>query len=227
MSPDSISRMETAMKVYLCKTELKLRGWTDALIDGLLRAPDRTRPNPHCRSKPPMRLYLRVRVEQAEATEDWRAEQARRGPRRAAARRAVETKMRKTQQYAQGVEVKVPLLTRERLIRLACDHYNQRGGDFLAGPDSETMFLERICVNYLRHELTNYESHLGRIAGKVGSWDGYREIKGRVLDAIAARYAWLGEECARQRAAMPPPDPPCLSTADANAGACAPPARRS
>ena len=47
----------TATERRYTATQLKARGWTDALIRDLLGAPDQTRINPHHRSGPPMRLY--------------------------------------------------------------------------------------------------------------------------------------------------------------------------
>jgi hypothetical protein len=51
---------------------------------------------------------------------------------------------------------------------------------------------------YLRHEMSDYEESLDRIAGKVGAGDAYLIVKGKVLDAIAAVYPHLALECMRQ-----------------------------
>jgi hypothetical protein len=59
----------------LSGADIKRRGWTDAMIAQLLGDPDERQPNPHYPDTgAPMRLYLRRRVEQAEATpkfEQW------------------------------------------------------------------------------------------------------------------------------------------------------------
>jgi len=55
----------------LTATQLKARGWTDALIRDLLGAPDQTRVNPHYRSGPPMRLYEVGRIEKVEGSVAW------------------------------------------------------------------------------------------------------------------------------------------------------------
>lgn len=70
--------------------------------------------------------------------------------------------------------------------------------DCYASEHSDPEFLERIRVNYLRHNSCRYEHHLEMIAGRVGTKDAYLEIKEKVLDAIAEVYPWLGAECLRQ-----------------------------
>ena len=68
-----------------------------------------------------------------------------------------------------------------------------------ATDDSDPKFLERICVNYLRHCLTKYEDHLDRMSGKVGFGEGYEEIRRKIFAKISERYEWLADECKRQQ----------------------------
>lgn len=70
--------------------------------------------------------------------------------------------------------------------------------EWYASERSSPEFLERITVNYLRHELSSYENHLTRVAGQVGAEDAYWRIKEKVLDAIAGAYPHLAAECCRQ-----------------------------
>ena len=113
------------------------------------------------------------------------------------------TKQEKLQAYLEGVEIKVPRLDEQPLIKRASGHYNARqidrvGLDLFADESSDRVFLERITVNYLRHELTCYEHQLTKIAGKVGADDARMEMKEKVLDAISEKYPWLAKECWRQ-----------------------------
>jgi hypothetical protein len=55
------------------------------------------------------------------------------------------------------------------------------------------LVLERITVNYIRHNLTEYETHLKKVAGQAG-----RVVRRRVYDEIAAQYPEYAEECKRQ-----------------------------
>lgn len=190
----------------LAVSQLKARGWTDTLIVRFLGDADERRTNPHYRSGPPMKLYKMQRVEQVEASAEFREVQDTRKSKRDAAQKALATKKQKITNYVEHLKIEVPQLAKDELIRRACDNYNFRqwdrpnNHDFCsADKNSDPLFLERICVNYLRHCLTKYEAHLGEIAGKVGVRDAYTEIKEKVLDAIAHKYDWLRNECWRQR----------------------------
>jgi hypothetical protein len=82
-----------ATKAYLTMTELRERGWTDAMIGEYLGEPDTTRPNPRYWNAAPMKLYLPERVEAAEANPEWPERKAR-GARRRATSMATATRMR-------------------------------------------------------------------------------------------------------------------------------------
>lgn len=184
---------------YLTVSQLKELGWTDGLIKKHLGDPDKLKRNPVYRSKAPMRLYDVQRVEETERLIDWQALEAKREKRKQAAQKAVETKREQLDRYVARVDIKVPKLRPDKLIDRACVHYNNRArGDEYARPNSDVGFLARITVNYLRHQLTEYEAHLSAIGGKVGARDAYVTIKRKVLAAIADQYPWLEEECLNQ-----------------------------
>jgi hypothetical protein len=134
-----------------------------------------------------------------------KAAQGERASRRATAQRAVETKRAKVRAWLDGLKISVPKMDMKKLIKRACESYNAmrvyRDDRIDYGPANENSdqdFLDRICVNYLRHELTRYERHLEEIAGKVGTGEAYLEMKDKVLDAIAEAYPELGMECLKQ-----------------------------
>lgn len=189
----------------LTRAALKERGWTDTLIRRYLGEPDALKRNPHYRSAAPVQLYILSRVEGAEATPEFQNASEKSRRRREGAKRAADTKRVNLLGSLEAAEVEVPEMPRDRLVRAACDHYNDhqsaRGRwDFdSATPDSTPTFIERITVNYLRHSLTDYEHLLGDLFGCVGREEGYILIKGRILDAIAAKHPWLAGECARQK----------------------------
>jgi hypothetical protein len=189
----------------IAAAHLKKRGWTEALISSFLGAPDAVRANPYYPSARPMRLYLVGRVQSIETSAAFQQAQAARKLSRQGAQRAVQTKKQQVADYLAGVHIEVPCLAREELIRRACKNYNANTrGDSGASAQSDALFLERICVNYLRHRLTRYESCLDDVAGKVGAAGARCNIKNKVLQAIAERYEWLRVECARQQQ---PPGP--------------------
>lgn len=196
-------------KKYLSLAGLKARGWTAAAVTTFLGEPDEERPNPHYRSGPPMRLFAEERVVQVEGTPEFSAWKEKAVTRKAGAAKAVKTKTDKLLEWVQGLEIKVPRREAGKLAQAACAHYNDlqesrdRYENRVQPETAEELFLQRITVNYLRHQLTSYERNLEQMFGKVGIDTGYRILRGKVLDAIAASYPDLAEECERQKRKVP------------------------
>lgn len=100
------------------------------------------------------------------------------------------------------VDVSVPAMSLPRLIRLSTAHYNElnpgkRAADFA----SDEAFMTRICVNYLRHACSGYDSHRDFIRQMASPKDRAEigaVIKGRILRSIANTYPMLIEEARRQ-----------------------------
>jgi hypothetical protein len=169
----------------------------------LLGVPDKFADNPHYRSAAPMRLYERERVLALEKSDAFKQAEALHDERRAAALKAIETKKQKLFQCIKTVKIDVPVLPHDELIAKACKHYNDWGylkeDSFVALPTDSPDFLNRITVNYLRHQLTSYEHELDNIFGKVGISEGRTRIRAKVYKAIAKAYPQLADECNRQR----------------------------
>ena len=64
--------------------------------------------------------------------------------------------------------------------------------------DRDPVFLDRITVNYIRHELTQYDGALVEVAGQTGIQQAVDAIRARVYEAIADAYPMLADECTRQ-----------------------------
>jgi hypothetical protein len=198
----------------ITKSRLKSeRGWTDKLIKEFLSVPDLTKPNPNYKSGPPMLLFDTDRIEKIEQTEEFKAQKPdteKRKKRQASAKKAVETKMQRMREWLNTVEIHVPVFDKSELINRACSNYNTflrlpPSTDYdcdyyvTATADSDPEFLDRICVNYLRHRLTKYEKYLDEMSGKVGFEEGYKEIRRKILSKISENYHWLADECKRQQ----------------------------
>jgi hypothetical protein len=195
--------MATSDHTMLTTSSLRERGWTPAMIRDLLGEPDELRRNPY-RPATDMRLWSVARVAEAESAPAF-AERRAEGERwSAASRRGAE---RRRDELVERVRAepppRVPSIRRDKLIRQACDSYNarQRAGPYVecwASAASDPEFLKRIMVNYLRHELTDYERRLDMIAGQIGCRDAHQVIRQAVYSAIAGAYPDLAAECDRQ-----------------------------
>lgn len=113
---------------------------------------------------------------------------------------------------ARMVDVAVPVMPLPRLIRLSAAHYNARNvGRRAADFSSDEQFIARICVNFLRHQGTGYDSDRDFVSAHASAADRAAVgavIKGRVLAAIAEAYPQLAAEAYRQAQredAGPPP----------------------
>jgi hypothetical protein len=94
--------------------------------------------------------------------------------------------------------MELPELTPEELWSRAAMHYEVRNDDIVSEsvPKAD---MDRLMVNYLRHEVLGYEAALRRSSGRVVKPDSDRNAKEMALSQIAAKYSWLAEECERQR----------------------------
>lgn len=182
------------------RNDLRARGWTPAMVRQYLGQPDTIvriwRTSHH------MHLFDVGRVEQAEAQPEWGARADEAAQRSAAGKARAETAAAKTVEWAQAVEVKVPVMPMEELFDRAKESYEElwayRGEMRFADGDNEE-FLHRIAVNYLRHECTKYERLLASSRGEVGRLEAQAVIRERVLDAIADAYPDLEDECWAQQ----------------------------
>jgi hypothetical protein len=193
--------------VLFTMTQLKERGWTEALVKKFLDPPDATRPNPHYKSAPPMRLYTASRVEAAESCEDWRRAAERSRVRSETGKAVAARKAAELVKEAEQLPITVTRLPLDQLQKRAIASYNafheellwERGHDYeKADAQSDPAFLSRITVNYVRHHLTAYDTHLEEVAGRIGVSQAIATIRRRVYAEICATYPEHAEECQRQ-----------------------------
>lgn len=184
------------MSELIASDWLKARNWTEAAIKRFLGEPDDTKPNPHYKSGPPMRLWLKERAEAVEQTEEFKAWMLKSLERSArakdAARKRMEALWKEVQDWTPTLNI-----PEGDLVKLACEHYNALhfGRGKYANTSDSPEFLRRIVGNYLRHECSDYEEMLSRIRGKPGVENAYQEIRAEALmtldiyvhEAMAAR----------------------------------------
>ena len=189
--------------------ELKSRGWTDSLISDMLVYPDVERRNPygHSLGTAGTHMYLVDRVIITESSSEWLAHYETCPSPTPPAKNTVSTKQSKFLAFVDALDIQIPCVPLSRVTDMACRVYNQRISvstqprDYYrrqATEESHPAFLERITVNYLRHEMTCYDSQLERMFSKGDLHEAYPVLRRKILTKIAETYPELAHECRRQ-----------------------------
>lgn len=162
---------------YLSSSHMRARGITDGLIQKFFPEPDKLGPNPRHPSFAPQKFYDLKRVLAVEATVAFTEAAAKAVQKQRGAQKALETKKTSTTSKARQAFVVNGLegLTDAQLRKNARADYNRRwdeeiqeGTKAKATSASPKTFQARITVNYVRHQLSNYDQVLDQLAGKTG-----------------------------------------------------------
>lgn len=183
-------------------SQIKDRGWTDVLIKKYLPEPCLLKNNPVFSSASQMKLYTKTKVYGIERRKLFKEDRIKAEERKNRAKKAVGTKIKNLLEKIKDISFSLDLIDKHSLIRLSIQSYNDFYGDrdyfSPSTRKSNPEFLDRICVNYLRHELTSYDDELFEIYNKTGKQLAYKIIKTSVLELIAEKYPYLKDECTRQ-----------------------------
>ena len=159
--------------------------------------------NPFYKNAASMKLYLQERVEQVEKTRDFIILKDKYDKRLEASKKAVISKKNQTQSIIdEAIEkIYVPIFPideiRNSIIKSKKDAYISKCEPFDENRIDEKT-LSRWMVNYIRHELTNYEQDLYDIKGRTGAVEEYYRYKDAVLEKIADAYPSLTDACFEQ-----------------------------
>ncbi|MEU8764861.1 hypothetical protein [Streptomyces sp. NPDC048659] len=184
----------TDRTTYVTVAALRGRGWSEAMIDGLLGQADVQGRDPRRWSPAPVRLYLLARVEAVERTPDFLRAASVAGRGSAAADAGAERRRRAVLAAILAEPIEVPRLPAAELERRAVRHRHLLGA---RGPGAEGA-LVRWQVGYLRQALARYETLLDGLYGDTGRAEAERLLRRRLYEAIAAAYPRLARECARR-----------------------------
>ena len=184
-------------------TDLKERGWTNSMVEKLLPEP-MLFPNPRYRSAAPMKRWWIEEVEAVEQTQEFQILFQKAAKRRAsgyavAAKRRVET-MNMVNNVIENLQVQVlPKNVLERETLGAKEYWESQKSNFEGIYNVSDQVLVRWEVNFIRHNLTNYDYVLNNLVGLVGKAEAYDILKTAVLDKIGMTYPYLKTECERQK----------------------------
>lgn len=185
-------------------------GFTDKMVKELL-VPPVLKKNPVYSSGAPMKLWERKYVETVMSTAEYKAAKAVADGCRASARKAVETKEQKSRQIL-SEDVAHICVERIDIAQLMSDVLAAKSEwyemqDEIRG--EYTHFSDSVCaaddatkarwyVNYIRHNLTQYDEALWDFRGKVGRNAMYCEYRKAVFEKIKEVYLEFEDECIRQ-----------------------------
>jgi hypothetical protein len=198
---------ENVRKTVGCSISgLKERGWTNAAIKKYLKEPDAEVDNPHYKCAPKMKIYSIERIEKVEDSEEWmnwyNSSLEKRRNKSISAQKAIKTRKENLIKQIEEIEIEIPKFRRERLYENAINHYNwlalSRNKDMVLLENCDFKFLNRITVNYLRHDFNHYDYLLEGLSGEVGKTEAYVLLKNKILKKIAERYDFLKYEAMDQ-----------------------------
>lgn len=193
--------MEEQKEQLISQTTVLSMGFTKSMIDKLLPPPILKR-NPHYASSSPMKLWREDDVRSVMETQKFLTMAAKSAARKAASAKAVETKRQKAELLTDELikNIKVRRWNMAVLERKTLDDKELRnlehGNYDMPMPDTKT--LERWMVNFIRHNLCEYDDSLEELFGLVGKDELYQRLKSETLAKIAEVYPELEAECKRQ-----------------------------
>lgn len=189
---------------YLTQQKIIARGWTRTLVRRFLGEPDQRVPK-----RGFIHLYDVRRVLDTEKLPEFQEAKEKAARRSQTGKQVAQRKAFALLQQVEAMQITVRQIG--GVQDAAIDSYNawkevtawDDRGEYRdwkpATPDSEKRFLQRITINFIRHELTEYDTRLEEVAAQTGAIQARGRIRVRVLDAIAEAYPDLATECQAQQ----------------------------
>ena len=189
----------------ICKATIKEMGFTEKMIRDLLPEPE-LKQNPQYKHAAPMKLWVKSEVESIMKTDAYKAAAEKAARRKASAAKAVATKTDTLMaEMAKKIEqISVRRISIEELVdtTLRCKQawYDWHGNwdEYRTVDDADEETVMRWMVNYVRHNLTDYDHDLFETSGKVGKYAVYLPYFKAVMEKIAETYPELKDECEDQ-----------------------------
>lgn len=184
---------------YWTKSSLLDRGWTEKTINELL-PPPKLVDNPYYKCAGKMKLWEQKIVKQRERTKKFKESAEKKAKRRESSLKAVATKKEKTMSLLPTLSLEVERIELEDLrkytLNAKWNWYMFTEQDWKADSvdfaDDETVL--RWELNYIRHNLSNYDNELEKLYGKVGKDTVYSKYRNQLMNKIFEVYPELKEE---------------------------------
>jgi hypothetical protein len=188
-------------KEFITKTEIKSkRKWTESLILKYLPKPDLIKNNSQFRGTSEMKLYKVSRIDEIEKCEMFFIDFQKTILRRERSKKMVNTKTDNLLNNISKISILVEEYNRQELIKMVIDSYNQRNNhkEPISQRETDQATMERLMVNYIRHQLTSYDYILMELYSKTGKEQAYKLLNEKIYKSIGEVYPYLIEECALQ-----------------------------
>ena len=178
-------------------TQIKQMGFTDSIIKTLNIIPTEIKPNPR-NKKYPIKLFLKSYIDELVVSEQFLTLHNANINRRLGALKSTNTKVEKLMRDIDNLNIRIKIV--ENVEVLALRQYNEYNITQLrlVNVKDDVRFLDRLCVNYIRHELTNYDNSLDFTVGKVGKYKAFNRINEKIYTKIKEVYPQYRDECDRQ-----------------------------
>ncbi len=182
-------------RVMFTQAQLKERGWSKGLIEKLLGPPDQTARNPVYRSKTPVKLWHRLRVEVSEKNPEFIAHQNRRDRYSSSAKAAAERRRRELLDRVGEINIDVERRPLRKVYHEAILEWEgigwERGEFDRHGTDADELTKNRWAVNYIRHNLVRVSHDLSTYSGQTGINEAQAALENKVYDATSKLYPEL------------------------------------
>lgn len=191
---------------YITYEALKMRGWSNTVVQALHLKPDKRLIHPYYNDKPPISLYLVEKVEALEYTDifkEWiqkRMEERDIREKREANKRILYETLERDKselfEYIDSVELEINYVSEPKLTELACNAYNyfhiyERA--HVSVYDDENKLCD-IRKNYILHSLTNYDSIMKTLRKRAIIKNVWQALEIRLIERI--EIEWQNKQCA-------------------------------
>lgn len=144
-----------------------------------------------------MKFYDLKTVKRKEKTKTFQLLAEKANKRKMSAKKAVETKMNKMNEYLLNLKIKMPNTNKENILLQSVRQHNQIQ-DYYQNYDScinekdienvDAKRQIRIVANYIRHQMTDYEEILYDNTGKTGIHHAHDFLKEKITNMVIEKY---------------------------------------
>lgn len=189
---------------YITATGLiEKRGWTKTMVNKLTSKLDtKIVDNPHYKCAAPMTLYQLKDIKRIEKTKEFKELKEKADKRKLIAKKTVETKFMNTLEFTNSFSVTVERIDIDDLRDNTLANkqfwydmnYNPFKFDINDAYSAPEDVVKRWMVNFIRHNLTNYDEELEKLYGKTGKHIGYMHYKEKLANEMKKVYPELKGE---------------------------------